>query len=109
MNLIAKEFCAASLERNSVLILSESAGAADQLHEGALMINPYDQKGAAEAIFRAFKMPLDERCERMDRLRRIVRETDIKWWLKSFLKASFAERIDYFNQVEDYRPQLDIE
>lgn len=109
MNLIAKEFCAASLESKSVLILSESAGAADQLHEGALMINPYDQKGVAEAILRAFKMSSAERSERMNRLRRIVRESDITWWLNSFLKASFADRIDYFHKLKDYRPQLDME
>ncbi len=108
MNLIAKEFCAASLERNSVLILAESAGAADQLYEGALMVNPNDQKAIAEAIYQAYKMPFEERSERMDRLRNIIRETDIHWWVNSFLKASFAENIDYFNKVEDYRPQIDF-
>ena len=109
MNLIAKEFCAASLERNSVLILAESAGAADQLHVGALMVNPNDQKGIAEAIYRAFKMPFAERTERMDRLRKIVRQTDVHWWVDSFLKASFADSIDYFNKVADYRPQIDLD
>jgi trehalose 6-phosphate synthase/phosphatase len=108
MNLIAKEFCAASLERNSVLILAESAGAADQLHEGALMVNPNDQKGIAEAIYRAFKMPFAERTERMDRLRNIIQQADVHWWVNSFLKASFAESIDYFNKLEDYRPQIDL-
>ena len=108
MNLIAKEFCAASLERNSVLILAESAGAADQLQEGALMVNPNDQQAIAEAIYRAYKMPFAERSERMDRMRNIIRQTDIHWWVKSFLKASFAESIDYFHRVEDYRPQIDF-
>jgi hypothetical protein len=109
MNLVAKEFCAASLERNSVLILAESAGAADQLQDGALMVNPNDQIANAEAIYRAFKMPFAERSERMDRLRHIIRETDVYWWVNSFLKASFAENIDYFLKVEDYRPQIDLD
>lgn len=108
MNLIAKEFCAASLERNSVLILAESAGAADQLHEDALMVNPNDQKAVAEAIYSAYKMPFAERAERMDRMRTVIRQTDIHWWVKSFLKASFAESIDFFPKVEDYRPQIDL-
>ena len=109
MNLIAKEFCAVSLERNSVLILAESAGAADQLQEGALMVNPNDQKAIAEAIYHAYKMPFAERSERMDRMRDIIRQTDIRWWVKSFMKASFAESIDYFYSVEDYRPQIDFD
>jgi trehalose-6-phosphate synthase len=109
MNLVPKEFCAASLERNSVLILAESAGAADQLQDGALMVNPNDQIATAEAIYRAFKMPFAERSERMDRLRHIIRETDVYWWVNSFLKASFAENIDYFLKVEDYRPQIDLD
>jgi trehalose 6-phosphate synthase len=108
MNLIAKEFCAASLEGNSVLILAESAGAADQLYEGALMVNPNDQKAVAEAIYRAYKMPFAERSERMERMRYIIRQTDIGWWVKSFLRASFAENIDYIHKVEDYRPQIDF-
>jgi trehalose 6-phosphate synthase len=108
MNLIAKEFCAASLESNSVLILAESAGAADQLHEGALMVNPNDQKAIAEAIYQAYKMPFAERRARMNRMRNIIRQTDISWWVKSFLKAAFAENIDYIHKVEDYRPQIDF-
>jgi trehalose 6-phosphate synthase/phosphatase len=109
MNLIAKEFCAASLERNSVLILAESAGAADQLQEGALMVNPNDQKAVAEAIYGAFHMPFAERAERMDRLRLIIRKNDIHWWVNSFLKASFAETIDYFHKLQDYRPRIDFD
>jgi len=50
MNLIAKEYCAASLEEDCVLILSEFAGAAAQLQKGALLVNPHDTEGVADAI-----------------------------------------------------------
>ena len=108
MNLIAKEFCAASVDRNSVLILAESAGAADQLQHGALMVNPNDQKAIADAIYRAYKMPFAERSERMDRMRETIRQTDIHWWVNAFMKGAFAESIDYFHKVQDYRPQIDF-
>ena len=42
MNLVAKEYCACSVDNNGVLILSEFAGAADQLGKKALLVNPYD-------------------------------------------------------------------
>ena len=56
MNLVAKEYCTCSIEEDSVLILSEFAGAAAQLYRGALLVNPYDIEGVADAIHRAFHM-----------------------------------------------------
>jgi trehalose 6-phosphate synthase/phosphatase len=53
MNLVAKEYCACSIEEECVLILSEFAGAAAQLQRGALLVNPYDIEGVADAIYRA--------------------------------------------------------
>jgi len=94
MNLVAKEYCASSIEENSVLILSEFAGAAAQLRRGALLVNPYDIEGVAEAIRIAFAMGDDERRARMRRLRRSVRRSDVFWWVDSFLAAAFATRVD---------------
>ncbi len=91
MNLIAKEYCASSLEENCVLILSEFAGAASQMRKGALIVNPYDQEGMADAIYTAFKMPAHERSERMKRLRASIKKRDIYWWVDSFLHASSEE------------------
>jgi len=42
MNLVAKEYCACRIEENGVLILSQFAGAAQQLKPDALLVNPYD-------------------------------------------------------------------
>ena len=59
MNLVAKEYCAAKVDEDGVLILSEFAGAADQLgptarSRGAMLVNPYDTEGVADAIHQAF-------------------------------------------------------
>ena len=61
-----------------VLGLSRFAGAAEQLKE-ALLVNPYDTHGTAQAIQRALHMPLAERQERHQLLVRI-REHDVHWW-----------------------------
>jgi trehalose 6-phosphate synthase len=62
MNLAAKEYCACSIEEDCVLILSEFAGAAAQLGGGALLVNPHDVEGVAEAIRIAHAMPAAERA-----------------------------------------------
>jgi trehalose 6-phosphate synthase len=60
MNLVAKEYCACTVDDNGVLILSEFAGAARQLGKGALLVNPYDIEGTADAIYSAYIMPAEE-------------------------------------------------
>jgi trehalose 6-phosphate synthase len=86
MNLVAKEYCAASIENNGVLILSEFAGAADQLAHGALMVNPYDLERAADAIFAAYIMDDEEKTRRMKALRSEVRRNDVHKWLRQFME-----------------------
>jgi trehalose 6-phosphate synthase/phosphatase len=85
MNLVAKEYCASSVDGNSVLILSEFAGAADQLGKGALLVNPYDLDGTADAIYRAFTMPLEERRRRLKWLRTEIRRSNVHRWVEWFL------------------------
>jgi len=109
MNLIAKEYCASSLEENCVLILSEFAGAAAQLQNGALLVNPHDVEGVADAIYRSMTMASGEKRRRMGRLRAAVRKQDIYWWVDSFLSAGIAKKLDNFPVIEDYLPQLDLE
>lgn len=87
MNLVAKEYCACSIE-DGVLILSEFAGAAAQLGQGALLVNPYDIEGVADAIARACSMPEAERQERMRTLRRQVQQFDVFWWVDTLLAAT---------------------
>jgi trehalose 6-phosphate synthase/phosphatase len=92
MNLVSKEYCACSLEGNGVLILSEFAGAAGQLAEGALIVNPFDIVQIADAIHQAVTMPEAERRERMQRLRAIVREHDVHAWVEGYLEAAAMAR-----------------
>jgi trehalose 6-phosphate synthase len=87
MNLVAKEYVAAQdPEDPGVLVLSEFAGAAEQL-KAALLVNPHDLAGMADAIHRALHMPLDERRERWRALDAAVRDQDIAWWRRGFLAA----------------------
>jgi len=105
MNLVAKEYCACSIEEESVLILSEFAGAAAQLQNGALLVNPYDREGVADALYTAFGLPPAARRTRMRRLRRTIREHDVFWWVDSFLRAAIAKDLSAFPQPPDYLPQ----
>jgi trehalose 6-phosphate synthase len=96
MNLVAKEYCACQIDGKGVLILSEFAGAAVQLRAGALLVNPYDQQGIAEAIRLAVSMPEEERRIRMNRLRDQVRRQDLFWWVDRFMEQAAGKKLDSF-------------
>jgi trehalose 6-phosphate synthase len=85
MNLVAKEYCASRIDERGVLVLSERAGAATQLAEGALLVNPNDRLAVADAIARACLMRPDEQAARMKRLRARVRREDVHAWAGAFL------------------------
>jgi trehalose 6-phosphate synthase/phosphatase len=84
MNLVAKEFCAARPDEDGVLVLSEFAGSADEMGD-AVMVNPYDVEGMADALQAALEMSEEERRTRMRNLRARVKECDVHWWVRSFL------------------------
>lgn len=85
MNLVAKEYIAAqNPDHPGVLVLSRFAGAAEQLKE-ALLVNPYDVHGTAQAIQQALRMPLEERQRRHQALLARIREHDVHWWRRRFL------------------------
>jgi trehalose 6-phosphate synthase/phosphatase len=86
MNLVAKEFAASRVDEDGVLILSEFAGAADELTD-ALLVNPYDVDGMADAIHCALTMDEPQRRGRMRALRRQVLEHDVHAWVARFLDA----------------------
>ncbi len=79
MNLVAKEFVAARNDEDGVLVLSRFTGAAVELRD-ALLVNPYDVVGVAEAIHMGLEMGADERRERMQGMRRQVIEHNIYMW-----------------------------
>jgi len=86
MNLVAKEYVASRVDRKGVLILSEMAGAAQELSE-ALVINPHDLNQIADAIKEGLNMPEHEQIERniimQDRLKRY----DVKKWARVFMHS----------------------
>jgi trehalose 6-phosphate synthase/phosphatase len=87
MNLVSKEYCASRVNNDGVLILSEFAGSAFQLRQGALLVNPYHTRAVADAIRVALEMPLEEQRRRMRKLRARVRREDIYHWRDSFCRS----------------------
>jgi trehalose 6-phosphate synthase len=81
MNLVAKEAAVVN-QRDGVLVLSETAGAYDQMADGVLPVAPADLVGTAEAMAKGLSMPAQERRERLARLRAGVEHEDISWWLR---------------------------
>ncbi len=102
MNLVAKEYCACRIENDGVLILSEFAGTAATMHRGALLVNPHDVEGMADAIYNAFLMGKKEQRTRMRGLRQGVRKYDVFWWLDMFLKASSEQDAELAAPPEEY-------
>ena len=85
MNLIAKEYVASQVDKKGVLILSEFAGAAEELTE-ALLVNPYDIETVSETIHKAIKMPSAERRRRMEGMQDLGRRKDIYCWVRDFFE-----------------------
>ena len=86
MNLVAKEFVAARTDCRGTLVLSQFTGAARELTD-ALLINPYDKDGFAEALYQALVMPADEQERRMRRLRTHVADQNIYRWAGQLLSS----------------------
>lgn len=105
MNLVAKEYVAATVDENGVLILSEFAGAASQLSKEALLVNPCDIEGLADTIYKAVQMPKKERKARMRKMRRTIWQHDIFWWVRTFLTAAFSKDLKDFPVVEEFIPE----
>ena len=94
MNLVAKEFVACQAGGSGVLVLSEFAGAAQELGE-AIRVNPYDADGSAEAIVHALTLPEPERRDRQAALLARIQRNDAAAWSRRFLetlRSAAAER-----------------
>lgn len=80
MNLVAKEFVAAQSHADpGVLVLSRFAGAAEEM-TGALLVNPYDTEGMAQALNTAIHMPLEERRSRWGLMMEQLLTFDVHRW-----------------------------
>ncbi|HEY7736358.1 MAG TPA: trehalose-6-phosphate synthase [Candidatus Limnocylindrales bacterium] len=91
MNLVVKEAILVG-EREPAIILSETAGAAEQLAADCLTVAPADIAGTVDQLQRALEMPFDERHGRLRRLRASVRAEDVRWWLDRQLRDLAAVR-----------------
>lgn len=89
MNLVAKEYVACRRNEQGVLLLSEFAGAADELRQ-ALLVNPHDIEGMKAGFLRAIHMPEREQQRRMRSMRAAVRANDVTHWAENFLRATSA-------------------
>lgn len=94
MNLVAKEYVAAQNPLDpGVLVLSRFAGAAEEF-DTALIVNPYDVEGVAEALDRALTMPMAERRARWQAQMDMLRRNSVTEWRDGFLAALRARPED---------------
>jgi trehalose 6-phosphate synthase len=85
LNLVAKEGPLVN-ERDGVLILSENAGAHEELGPWALSVNPFDIEAQAQAIHTAIEMSREERRARLEAIRDHVRSHHLAAWLEGLLE-----------------------
>lgn len=85
MNLVAKEYVASKQKKTGVLILSELAGAADELTE-ALAVNPNNPHSIADAIHAALEMPKSEQKRRLTNMQKRLKYYTVQVWAKTFLE-----------------------
>lgn len=86
MNLVAKEFISVRNQNDGVLILSQFAGASQELH-GSIIINPYDIELSADSIKAALEMSKDQQAQKMKQMRRTVMRNNVYAWGSSILRA----------------------
>lgn len=107
MNLVAKEFAATRSDEKGVLILSSFAGASKELLE-ALLVNPYNAKGMAEAMNRALIMPLAEQIDRMRLLREMIRDNNVYYWAaRILLDAALLRKRAHIERFISETPERD--
>jgi trehalose 6-phosphate synthase len=97
MNLVAKEFVASRIDEDGVLVLSEFAGASQELSD-ALIMNPFCIREITRAIDEAIRMPAAERRRRMVRMRRAVAQRNIYRWGAEFLDALAEARQESYER-----------
>ncbi|MCW2773624.1 MAG: trehalose 6-phosphate synthase [Nocardioides sp.] len=102
MNLVAKEYVACRYDNDGALVLSEFAGAAEELRQ-AWLINPYDINGMKSALLEAFRADEREVTRRMKAMRKTVAQNDVAAWADSFLAELTAVRPSHGKTVRPAR------
>jgi trehalose 6-phosphate synthase len=98
MNLVAKEYVACRFEDDGALVLSEFAGASDELRQ-AWLVNPYDINGMKAALLEAYRASDRELTRRMRAMRKTILQHDVAAWAKDFLEGLAATRPSHGKQV----------
>ncbi|MBA3881864.1 MAG: bifunctional alpha,alpha-trehalose-phosphate synthase (UDP-forming)/trehalose-phosphatase [Chthoniobacterales bacterium] len=102
MNLVAKEYIACQRDRHGVLILSEFAGAAEEL-SNATLVNPYDAQAVAESLTAALAIPEEERRACNEPMRDRVMKYDAQHWARTFIEqlaGTVAGTVTMFDRPE---------
>ena len=81
MNLVAKEGLLLN-QVEGVLVLSENAGAFEQLGAHAIGVNPFDVGATADALYRGLTMPSEERRQLLGQIKGQILSEDIEQWLR---------------------------
>jgi trehalose 6-phosphate synthase len=98
MNLVAKEYVACRYDNEGALVLSEFAGAADELRQ-AYLVNPYDINGMKAHMLEAYHADPKELTRRMRAMRRSVAENDVAHWASAFLAELSGPQHHHTKQV----------
>ena len=102
MNLVAKEYVASQYDDAGALVLSEFAGAADELRQ-AWLVNPYDINGMKSALLDAYRADEKELTKRMKAMRKTVSNNDVAAWADSFMAALADVRDEHRKQLKPAR------
>lgn len=86
MNLVAKEYVASQNPNKGILILSETAGAAQELRD-ALLVNPAKPKTLVHALKRALKMPQKELKKRVSSMQKTISLNTVHDWAGDFMSS----------------------
>jgi trehalose 6-phosphate synthase len=102
MNLVAKEYVATRFTETGALVLSEFAGAAEELRQ-AYLVNPYDINGMKAKMLEAYHADPKDLTRRMRAMRRTVAENDVSHWASAFLDELSEKRPKHAKQVRPAR------
>jgi trehalose 6-phosphate synthase len=102
MNLVAKEYVACRFDGDGALVLSEFAGASEELRQ-AYLVNPYDINGMKAQMLAAFSADEKERTKRMKAMRKTVAEHDVAAWAGSFLEDRGGTAVTHEKNVKPAR------
>lgn len=91
MNLVAKEYIATRTDQTGVLILSEMAGAANEMNE-ALLINPNNFEQIAQTLHQAINMPVEEQKERNAPMQKRLERYNVEKWAQDFMESLLAQK-----------------